>query len=270
MLKSKEKLNVKAICAAPFLNPRSKSAKDGMEKSYDEILKLLSFMGEKVEVYKGAEQYLADEKTPVTSDAAKALAELCENYSSENPLYVVAIGAITNVASALLLNPEMKNKVVIVWLGGHAHHFQDTIEFNMHQDIAAARVVMQSGAPFVQLPCAGVVDSFTISKPELEYWLMGKNELANYLATTTIEEAEAYASNMPWTRVIWDVTAVAWLLNDGDRFMESKIIPTKIPDYERYYVSDYEGCPMTYVYHIKRDALMKDLIEKLTKAATEE
>ena len=266
MLKSKEKLNVKAICAAPFLNPRSKSAKDGMEKSYDEILRLLSFMNEKIDIYKGSEQYLSDEKTPVISDAARAIAELCENYSAEKPLYVVAIGAITNVASALLLNPKMKEKVVIVWLGGHAHHFNHTREFNMYQDIAAARVVMQSGAPFVQLPCAGVVDSFTISKPELEYWLKGKNELANYLATTTIEEAEVYASSSkPWTRVIWDVTAVAWLLNDDDRFMESRIIPTCIPDYNRYYEEDYEGEPMTYVYHIKRDHLMADLIEKLTK-----
>ena len=273
LLSYHEKINTKAIYAAPFFNGHSVSPADGMEKSYFEILNLLNLMGENErasEVYRGSTEYLPDEKTPVVSDAAKHLSALAMNYSSENPLYVIAIGAITNVASALLLNPEMKNKVVIVWLGGHAHHFQDTIEFNMHQDIAAARVVMQSGAPFVQLPCAGVVDSFTISKPELEYWLMGKNELANYLATTTIEEAESYASNMPWTRVIWDVTAVAWLLNDGDRFMESKIIPTKIPDYERYYVSDYEGCPMTYVYHIKRDALMKDLIEKLTNVAPEE
>ena len=178
----------------------------------------------------------------------------------------MAIGAITNVASALLLNPKMKDKVVIVWLGGHAHHFNHTREFNMYHDISAARIVMKSGAPFVQLPCMGVVDNFTISKPELEYWLKGKNQLADYLATSTIEEAEVYASSsMPWTRIIWDVTAVAWLLNDDERFMESRIIPTRIPDYTRYYEADYEGEPMTYVYHIKRDYLMTDLIEKLTK-----
>ena len=34
LIKSKEKLNTKAIYAAPFLNGKSVSPKDGMEKSY--------------------------------------------------------------------------------------------------------------------------------------------------------------------------------------------------------------------------------------------
>jgi inosine-uridine nucleoside N-ribohydrolase len=193
------------------------------------------------------------------------LAELSNEYSPENPLYVVAIGAITNVASALLLNPEMKNNVVVVWLGGHAQHFHDTKEFNMKQDVAAARVVMECGVPFVQLPCNGVVDNFRISKPELEYWFKGKSDLADYLASNTIAKAESYAKGTAWTRVIWDVTAVAWLLNDGDKFMLSRIISTPIPTYDNFYAMNHNGYPMTYVYHIKRDALMNDLINKITK-----
>ena len=38
LLKSKDKLNTKAIYAAPFLNEKSVSPKDGMEKSYDEMV----------------------------------------------------------------------------------------------------------------------------------------------------------------------------------------------------------------------------------------
>ena len=265
MMRSKEKINVKAICAAPFYNVNSRDAKDGMEKSYAEVLKLLSFMKESVDVFKGSEKFLDDEKTPVISDAARKIAELSDEYSPENPLYVVAIGAITNVASALLLNPKMKDNVVVVWLGGHALHYHDTKEFNMKQDIAAARVVMQSGVPFVQLPCKGVVDAFRISKPELEYWLKGKNDLADYLAMNTIEAAESYAKGTAWTRVIWDVTAVAWLLNDNDRFMSSRIISTSEPTYDGLYANDNKGYPMAYVYHIKRDALMNDLINKIIK-----
>ncbi len=83
----------------------------------------------------------------------------------------MAIGAVTNIASALLLNPEIADNIVIVWLGGHARHWHDTKEFNMMQDIAAARVVMGSSAPFVQLPCFGVVSEFSVSAPELRHWL---------------------------------------------------------------------------------------------------
>ena len=44
MIKNSDKLNVKALYAAPFLNDKSVSPKDGMEKSYDEILKLLTLL----------------------------------------------------------------------------------------------------------------------------------------------------------------------------------------------------------------------------------
>ena len=174
MLRSKEKLNVKAICAAPFFNPKSSSPADGMEKSYQEILHVLQLMGEDVPVYRGAEEYLKDEKTPVLSDGARNIAERVNGYSPEHPLYIVAIGAITNVASAILLNPKVAENAVVVWLGGNAHHYHDDIEFNLMQDVAAARVVLQSGVPFVQLPCLGVVSAFTLSKPELENWCKGK------------------------------------------------------------------------------------------------
>ncbi len=265
LLKSKEKLDTKAIYAAPFYNQKSTGPCDGMQKSYDEILKLLSLMDESVDVFKGTDKYLDDEKTPVISPAALDLAERVKNYSPENPLYVVAIGAITNVASAMLINPDVAENTVIVWLGGHGLEYHDTNEFNMKQDVCAARVVMQSGAAFVQLPCMGVVSNFTISKPELEYWLKGKNKLATYLAENAIEEAESYAKGTPWTRVIWDVTAVAWLLNDESKFMKSRIIPTPVPTYDNMYTLNPNGYPIRYVYYISRDDLMSDLLSKITE-----
>jgi len=265
LLKSKDKLNTKAIYAAPFYNELSTGPKDGMEKSYDEILKLLSLLNEDVDVFKGSEKYLDDESTPVISPAARDLAERVKEYSPQNPLYVVAIGAITNVASAILLNPEVAENAVVVWLGGHALHYDHTKEFNMYQDVAAARVVMQSGVPFVLLPCVGVVSNFTVSKPELEFWLKGKNPIADYLAENAIKVADGYAKGTSWTRVIWDVTAVAWLLNDSERFMESRIISTPIPTYDNLYATDYNSNPMRYVYNIKRDNLMTDLFRKLTQ-----
>lgn len=265
LLRNKEKLNTVAIYAAPFfhkMNKKSASAKEGMEKSYSEILKVLSLMGEEVPVLRGSDAFLADEKNPVVSDAAKDLASLAMNYSPENPLYVVAIGAITNVASAILINPAIIDNIVVVWLGGHALHYHDTAEFNMMQDVAAARVVMSSGVPLVLLPCEGVVSGFTVSKPELEYWFVGKNPLATYLAENAIAEADGYAKGKPWTRVIWDVTAVAWLLNDNNRFMRSRKIETPLPSYDNLYNESCEHL-CEYVYSIRRDSLMKDLIDKI-------
>lgn len=265
LLKNKEKLNTVRLYAAPFfheMNKKSVSVKDGMEKSYNEILKILSLMDEEQTVLRGSGEFLPDERTPVVSDAANDLASLAMNYTPENPLYVVAIGAITNIASAILINPAIIDNIVVVWLGGHALHYHNTKEFNMEQDVAASRVVMSSGVPVVLLPCNGVVSGFTISKPELEYWLVGKNPLATYLAENAIREADGYAKGKPWTRVIWDVTAVAWLLNDNNRFMFSRKEKTPLSSYDNKY---NEACEHVceYVYHIRRDSLMKDLIDKI-------
>ena len=264
-LHATEKLNVLALYAAPFFNNRSNSPADGMERSYQEILKLLRLSKLECPVYRGSDRYLPDEQTPVASDAAKHLTELAMRYSPEKPLYVVAIGAITNVASALLMKPEIADNIVVVWLGGNALEWHDNIEFNIRQDVASARVVFASGAPLVMLPCLGVVSAFTSTEPELTYWLKGKNELCDYLVQHTVEAANEYAKGSVWSRVIWDVTTVGWLLNDGRRFMLDKLIPTPIPEYDHHYAQDPRRPLCRYVYHINRDALMGDLFAHISR-----
>jgi len=261
-----EKLNLKALYAAPFFNSLSTGPKNGMERSYDEILNLLRLAGREVPAFRGSEAYLTDEATPVESDSARDLVSRAKAYSPDHPLYVVAIGAITNVASALLMDPSIADNIVVVWLGGHALHWHDNAEFNIKQDVPAARVVFASGAPLVMLPCMGVVSAFTTSGPELEYWLRGKNALCNYLTDHTEEAANQYAAGKVWTRVIWDVTAVAWLTNDDDRFMLSELTSTPVPELDHRWARDCRRPLCRYVYHIQRDALMRDLFATLAKA----
>jgi len=267
LLAAGEKLRVKGLCAAPFFNHHSDSPAQGMERSYQEIIKLLKLAGREdiiPRVYRGSTDYLENENTPYPSEAADFMAEAAKEYSPENPLYIVAIGAITNVASAILKNPGMVESTVVVWLGGNGLHTNFSwSEFNMMQDIAAARVVFGCGVPLVQLPCGGIVDHFTTTRPELEYWLKGKNPLCDYLVEKAIDEAERYAAGKPWSRVIWDVTAVAWLLNDGERFMESELIPSPIPEYNNRYLTDPNRHPIRYVTAIRRDALFEDLFARL-------
>lgn len=270
MLAHAEKFNIKGFCAAPFLNNRSVSAKDGMEKSYHEILHLLKLAQRddlSLITYRGSENYLSNEQTAVSSPAADFMAAISKNYSPENPLYIVAIGAITNVASAILQNPDMCENCVVIWLGGHALHFPyGASEFNMKQDICAARILFNCGIPLVQLPCMGIVDHFSTSKYELEYWLKGKSALCDYLYENTVAEAELYANHKTWTRVIWDVTAVAWLLNDNNDFMDDTLVASPLPEHDFQYSvlsSASDRHFIRYVYNIKRDALFDDLFTRL-------
>lgn len=266
LLKNADRLNTVALYAAPFFNEKATSVRDGMEKSYDELKKIvkLSERNDLIDkIYKGSDGYLPNETTPVISAAAMDLVNRAKSYDKKEPLCVIAIGAITNVASALIIDPSIADKLKIVWLGGHAKWYLDTKEFNMIQDVTAARVVMSSGSEFVQLPCMGVVSQFTVSKQELEYFLVGKNPLCDYLSKNAIKEAESYAKGKDWTRVIWDVTAVAYLLNDDGRFMLSHRENVLLPAYEGFYEETPIKKTCDYVYCINRDALMNDLFEKL-------
>lgn len=264
LIKTDDKLDLKAIYAAPFFNEKSTGPEDGMLKSYNEIMNILTMLDRedlKTNVFYGSTAYLASETEPVISDAAADLAARAMQYSADSPLYVVAIGAITNVASALLLNTAIRDRIVVVWLGGHAHEWPDNREFNLSQDVAAARILFGCGVPLVQLPCMGVVSEFITTGPELEYHLRGKNKLCDYLFDITCEEAKSTSGKETWSRQLWDVTAVGWLL-DGD-FMEDYIVHSPIPEYDHHYAFDKSRHFIKYVYHINRDNLYGDLFRKL-------
>ena len=135
----------------------------------------------------------------------------------------------------------------------------------MRQDYAGARVLFGCGVPLVQLPCKGVVSEFRTTRYELEHWLVGKNAVSDYLAKNAIREAESYAAGKAWSRCIWDVTAVAWLVNENSRFMQSYLIPSPIPQYDGHYSFDPARHLIRYVSHVNRDALFTDLFEKLAE-----
>lgn len=273
MIRSSDRLNVKGIMAAPFYSPASmgrtrqnSSAKEGMEQSYLAIQELLSVMEEtelKDHVFKGAERKLPDEQTPVDCPAAREIIRLAREHTPENPLYVVEIAVLTDIASALLIAPDIIDKIVVVWLGGHGKEWQSCKDFNAVQDIAAARVVFGCGVAVVQLPCNGVVSEFRISRVELEYYMRGKSKLSDYLLDVSFAFMEQREKKKDWSKPLWDVTAVAWLLDE--KFMEDRYEHSPVFEYDNCYGVDLRRHFIKYVYHINRDILFEDMFAKLAK-----
>jgi purine nucleosidase len=212
-LRSTERLRVEAVYAAPFLNDRASGPGDGMEKSHEEILRLLGRM--KVEpsglAHRGSTSFLTDGEHPVSSPAALDLVERAMATPRDgDPLYVVAIGAITNVASAILLAPGIIDRIVVVWLGGHPVHFRDTSEFNLKQDLAASRLVLDCGVPLVRVPCLGVASHLLTTVAELETHLRGKNPVCDYLVDTV----RGYRKDhFAWAKEIWDIATIGWMVD---------------------------------------------------------
>ena len=264
LVKKTDKFDVEALTAAPFDNGKASGPGDGMRRSYQEILHILELMEREDmngRVFEGSSDYLADEKTPQESPAAREIIRLAKSGEADDPLYIIAIGAITNVASALLLDPSIIENCVVVWLGGHGWHWPDTREFNMQQDVAAARVVFDSGIPVIQLPCMGVVSELRTTGPELEYWLQGKNKLCDYLIEYTNEEVAGYAEGTAWSRVIWDVSAIALFIDKS--FATSTLKPIPICEYDHQYTFDPTRHLCRVVEAIDRDAIFTDLFKTL-------
>ena len=266
MLFSDDRLRTQAVYAAPFKNQKSESPGQGMELSYNEILNVMSLCGREdlqKSAYRGSKNYLPNETTPVESDAAFDLVKRAMEHSPENPLYVLAIGAITNVAAALLIEPKIAKNIVIVFLGGTTHHWPVLPEFNMMQDVAAGRVVFNSGAPLVQLPCYGVVSHLTTTEPELRHHIKGKSSIGDYLYDITCQEVLQYGGNAAWSRVIWDISVVAWMLSPD--FVWDSLVHSPIPTYENGYVHDTTRHFMKVAHFVNRDAIFEDLFRKIAR-----
>ena len=266
VLKSPETFCLQAITAAPFLNEKVASVKEGMEKSYLEILHILDLMdmnhyNEKV--WKGSLSFLTDETTAIDSKAVQTIAKLAASHSEDNPLYIIAIGAITNIASFVLLYPDLVSHIILIWLGGHAFGWKDINEFNMKQDIAAARAVfLINTLRIILVPCIGVASHFTTTKSELDQYLNGKNPLCNYLVPQVEKQVLSKPHSAYWSKCLWDVVAVACLIDE--QFTESRLVIRPIPEYDLRYSFDASMEPIQYIYWVYRDKLFTHLVKKIT------
>ena len=258
---SKEKVKLEAIYAAPFHNPRSKGPGDGMEKSYQEILRLLKMLDKSPEdfAFRGSDHYLEDIEKPVHSDAVNDLIKRAMESSPDDPLYVVPIGCITNIASAILIKPEIIKNIVVVWLGGNGLSWPHQREFNLKQDVLAARVVFDSGVPFVIMPCRPVVSHLHTTIPELKYYLKGKNELSDYLYNIVEEYSKGRDA---YSKVIWDVSAVAWLVNPS--WIQTNLVHSPVLTDQVTYSVDHSRHFIRMAESLNRDAIFLDLFQKLS------
>jgi inosine-uridine nucleoside N-ribohydrolase len=255
-------LAVEAVYAAPFSNNRSRGPGDGMEKSYEEILRVFEKLGRDPSgmVFKGSSDYLRDLKKPHRSPAALDLVKRAEKYSPENPLYVVAVGAITNVSSAILIEPSIIRRIVVVWLGGNGLNWPHQREFNFQQDLNASRLIFDSGVPFVQLPCTPVVTHLATTVPEMQEYLSGQGPLAEYLLKIFKDYHE---DHFAWSKVLWDMTAVAWVINP--EWLPSDLVHTPIVTDQYTYSFDNSRHLMRAINFVHRDPIFRDFFIKIRK-----
>jgi purine nucleosidase len=245
----------------------------GMQRSFDEIVRMFELLRlpHAGRVLRGSAGYLADERTPLTSEAVEHLVATARATPADGPpLYVVAIGCVTNIASALLAAPDIAEHIVVVWTSGfpsHAPHINFSL--NLEQDMAASRVLFDSGVPLVYLPGFHVGAQLRLSLPEMERHVRGCGAIGDELyrlythnPLTDLAGLDVNAPGYSW--VIWDVINIAWLLNPD--WVPSSLVPTPALNHERRWVPRAAAHPMREAQAIARDAIFGDFFATLRRA----
>ncbi len=266
---SGESIEIEAAYAAPFTNSRVADPAEGMERSFDEIAQVLRALRStrRVPVARGARRWLDSSVQPVRCPAVEDMVERVM-YGRQPIDYVVAIGAATNLASALLLEPAMATRTNPVWLGGTPHGFPSASEFNLRQDPIAARVLFDSGARLVHVPAVGVAENLRASRPELEDRMSGVSSVADLLLdrVNRFSGSDAEAAGASKTLPIWDMAPIAWLVNPD--WVESTVraSPT-LSDSLTWMHSPYRH-RIRLAYRVLRDEVLTDFFRKVESASS--
>ena len=252
-----KKLEVKAIFAEHFGYPGT------TQKSYDEIITILNAMSISVPVYRGEQCKLSQLQGIEISEASHFLIEEA-NRNDEKPLFVLCIGAITNIATAIRKCPEIIKKMTVVWIGGHNHDVSkpDNREFNAGNDIEAINLVISSGVEFWQIP-NNVYGSMHIGIAEIQKRIFPCGKIGQHLFENLVKynqsEHAGWTAGESWS--LGDSPAVGVVLEQNCGHYAYREAPIFNEDtsyrFER-------GRPLIRVYQsINSRFIIEDFISKL-------
>ena len=245
---------------------------EGMELSFAEICKVYEKLGMEHagRVFRGAPRYMESLTDVVESEAVETIIRLAK--SGDAPLYIAAMGCVTNIASALLKAPEIAERIVVIWTSAYpstAPHCNRP-SLNLVQDLHASRIIFDSGVPHIYLPGYHVGAQLKISRPEMEQFVKGRGAIGDYLwhlfTNNPLHEMFAITDAARRTWVIWDIICIAWLI-DPD-WVPTHLTTSPVLDSDLYWQKVSARHAMREAHDVQRDEIFLDFYDKLARAST--
>jgi inosine-uridine nucleoside N-ribohydrolase len=158
---------------------------------------------------------LENARTPRSSPAVNFLIETSRRFSKHNRLTVLMIGAGTDVASAILTDPTIVERVRVIQMGFNDE--QGGEEFNIANDVHAVQAILNSSVPLVIGPGKVCRASLSLTLDQAREMLAARGAIGAWLW----EEYQAWYFryvkplrvndfSKPW--VIWDNITLAYVL----------------------------------------------------------
>ena len=146
---SLERFKIEGFVAANFDNNRPEAGPDSIDASFKEIKTILSKAGlaGKWPILRGSAP-MRYKYEPSESEGVDFIVKKAMESTPEDPLWIVGLGAATDIASAYLKEPRIADRILVFW------HFrtrwpEKCWNFNVIGDVRAARIVFHSDLSFV-------------------------------------------------------------------------------------------------------------------------
>ncbi|MBK1877644.1 nucleoside hydrolase [Pelagicoccus mobilis] len=199
-----------------------------MEASHRLNTALLTYLkaGDETRLRRGGHRRMYDwGDLAVHSAAAYEIIRLANEQEDGDKLTVIAMGALTNVASALFIDPEIENKIALYWLGSTYDREKKSsrlLDFNPMMDPRAAGMLFQSKMEMHVLPVSELWSyqfDFRRTRKELE----DVHELGEYLVATWFNHHDSGRER----RILWDVALI-----------QAMVYPEKVTEIEAPWVEN--------------------------------
>ena len=223
-------LEIEGIIAAHFGDRRSNERMVESRREIDLFLRLMDLTGQ-VHVVNGAPHAMRGEHTALPPDGSRLIVEQVLK-DDERPLYIAFLGPLTDMASAFLAEPAIRDRNVVVVCGGPAYdglNLTWSPEFNLANDIASANAVFNSRLTIWQIPMS-VYTMVGVGYAELRQKVAPCGELGRYLVDQLV------AWNASWNgapiehRSFGDSPAISVVLNPGGAVWRERPRVTFSPD----------------------------------------
>ena len=266
-----DKLDILAVNATAYYDEsEGRATEEVMLKSYDEILRVYDALGittEDIPAFTGARTQITfnEDFAPSDSPAARNIIETAKKL--DEPLYVITTGPCSNAVSACLIDPSIKDKIVVVWLGGKCilEENKPFHEWNMFSDFRASQYLLNLDIPLVMLPCGPFgSEKIIMTKADLDS-VEGDGKLAKFikldLPLGVYSEERFY--NPEWIKVMCDYMGVAALSVPDSIEFDIIPAPSMCDDYK--YAIDSTRRKIVYGVRPNSDMIIADATAALKK-----
>ncbi|MEG0452110.1 MAG: nucleoside hydrolase [Coprobacillus sp.] len=254
-----KKFDIKGIVAVHFREEKTN------QLSYDEIVRLakLTKTYGNYPIVLGANQKLMNKDTYEVSDGARLIVNEALK-EDKRPLYVLHIGALTDMAIALLEHPEISSHLTSIWVGG-GRYPNGSEECNLKNDLLAAQIVFSSSMELWQIP-SSTYKTTLVSIAELEYKVKPKGSLGLYLYNQLIDFATCNKHSKTWINsevwIMGDSGAIGVLLDEQKGYYEEINAPIINDKYEYLYSSDYRK--IRVYKELNNRMIIEDMFSKIS------